>query len=188
MRFKDLRNFLWVIALFLGVPSYGYVNSNPADSANDKNINWYNKDPETSQVYGIGTNKAYQEILKGKSSQTVIVAVIDSGIDVNHEDLKANIWINEKEIAGNGKDDDGNGYVDDIHGWNFLGNEAGENISFERLEITRNYAKYRGQFEGKTANEIPADQQKTFQKYLKIEKKYKSDYQEAQEELQAIKQ
>src|SRR5207253_1856128 len=57
-------------------------------------------------------------------SRNIVVAVIDEGIDINHQDLQANIWTNPGEIPGNGIDDDGNGYVDDIHGYDFVHNDA----------------------------------------------------------------
>ena len=71
--------------------------------------------------------KAY-DFVKSKNlkSNTVIVAVIDSGIDTTHEDLRSVLWKNPKEIPGNGIDDDKNGYVDDIYGWNFLGGRDGK--------------------------------------------------------------
>jgi subtilisin family serine protease len=94
-------------------------------------LNWYNgKGP------GMETEAAYK-LLKKRKSSTVIVAVIDSGIDIEHEDLNGKIWNNEDEIPGNGVDDDKNGYVDDIHGWNFLGNAKGENQDAANLEKTR---------------------------------------------------
>ena len=98
----------------------------------DKDVlNWYNgKRP------GMETEKAYK-MVKKKESQTVVVAIIDSGIDIEHEDLKDKIWVNADEIPGNGVDDDKNGYIDDIHGWNFLGNSNGENANDIRLEKTR---------------------------------------------------
>ena len=83
-------------------------------------------------VPGMSVDKAYAELLKGKKGQKVIVGIVDSGVDINHEDLKSVIWTNPKEIAGNKIDDDKNGYVDDIHGWNFLGNAV-----HEQLEMTR---------------------------------------------------
>ncbi len=67
----------------------------------------------------------------------MVVAIIDGGIDTTHVDLKANLWINPKEVAGNGKDDDGNGYVDDTRGWNFLGGSNGQNVDWDTLELTR---------------------------------------------------
>ncbi len=69
----------------------------------------------------MSVDRAYNELLKSKKGIKVIVGVIDSGLDIDHEDLKGQIWKNTKEIAGNKKDDDKNGYIDDINGWNFLG-------------------------------------------------------------------
>ncbi|AXT18640.1 peptidase S8 [Flavobacteriaceae bacterium AU392] len=93
---------------------------------------WGHLDLEKDTIPGMSVNKAYTEIIKGKKGTTTIVAVIDSGIDIDHEDLDDVIWVNKKEIPGNKKDDDNNGYIDDVHGWNFLGD--GYN---EQLEITR---------------------------------------------------
>ena len=87
--------------------------------------NWYNLDLKTDGVFGISMEKTYNELLKGKTADKVIVAVIDGGVDNGHEDLKAVIWSNAKEKAGNKKDDDGNGYADDVHGWNFMGSSKG---------------------------------------------------------------
>src|SRR5712675_2105500 len=81
---------------------------------------WFEKDYETDSIGGISLGKAY-ELLKDRISKTVIVAVIDNGVDTEHEDLKNKIWTNTKEIPGNGIDDDHNGYIDDIRGWNFRG-------------------------------------------------------------------
>ena len=86
---------------------------------------WFLRDPETDHLQGVSAERAYSELLKGRPFRTVIVAVIDSGVDADHEDLKGVMWTNEKEIPGNGVDDDKNGYVDDIHGWNFIGGKEG---------------------------------------------------------------
>lgn len=93
---------------------------------------WSHLDLVKDTVPGMSVDKAYAELLKGKKGQKVVVGIVDSGVDINHEDLKAVIWTNPKEIAGNNIDDDKNGYVDDIHGWNFLGNAV-----HEQLELTR---------------------------------------------------
>ncbi|MGK0236323.1 MAG: cell wall-associated protease, partial [Psychroserpens sp.] len=82
---------------------------------------WGAADLVTDTIPGMSVDKAYNEILNTRKGTNVIVAVIDSGIDIEHEDLKNVIWVNKNEIPNNGKDDDKNGYVDDIHGWNFLG-------------------------------------------------------------------
>ena len=97
---------------------------------------WSHMDLQTDSIPGMSIAKAYQ-FLEGKQGTTVIVAIADSGVDVEHEDLKEVAWTNPKEIAGNNKDDDNNGYVDDINGWNFLGNKAGKIVNADQLEITR---------------------------------------------------
>ena len=93
---------------------------------------WSHLDLVKDTVPGMSVDKAYAELLKGKKGTKVIVGIVDSGVDINHEDLKSVIWTNPKEIAGNKIDDDKNGYVDDIHGWNFLGDAV-----HEQLEMTR---------------------------------------------------
>ncbi len=123
-------------------------------------LNWYNKEDQ-----GMYTEKAYS-YLKKKKSQTVIVGVIDSGVDIEHEDLKGQIWMNEGEIPNNGIDDDNNGYIDDIHGWNFLGNAKGEHVNEARLEKTRILALLSEKYDGIDPNSI--DQDEEFQLYLKV--------------------
>ena len=109
---------------------------------------WHLQDPATTGAWGISLDKAY-EFVKGKKSKTVIVAVLDGGIDTAQEDLKEVLWRNTKEIAGNGKDDDKNGYVDDINGWNFLGGKDGKSVTKTSLERDRVYYAYRSKYEGK---------------------------------------
>ncbi len=93
---------------------------------------WGHLDLVKDTIPGMSVDRVYSEILSGKKGKTIIVAVIDSGIDINHEDLDGVVWTNTKEVPGNGKDDDKNGYIDDIHGWNFLGDAY-----HEQLEMTR---------------------------------------------------
>ncbi len=100
---------------------------------------WQLEDYRSDSVFGAGMNKAYNELLKGKKASPVIVAIIDAGLDTAHEDLVGHIWTNTAEIPGNGIDDDHNGYVDDIHGWNFLGGKDGKNITIESYESYREY-------------------------------------------------
>ena len=100
-------------------------------------FNWYNLDLENDGIRGMSTEKAYKELLKGRESKTVIVGVIDSGIDIKHEDLKDVIWKNTKEIENNGIDDDKNGFIDDVFGWDFIGASNGTDINQEQLESVR---------------------------------------------------
>jgi subtilisin family serine protease len=111
---------------------------------------WHMLDQASGGYYGLSVDKAY-EFVKAKKlkSKTVIVAVIDSGIDTTHEDLKPVLWKNPREIAGNGIDDDKNGYVDDIYGWNFLGGRDGKNVEQDSYEAARVYHKYKAKYDGK---------------------------------------
>lgn len=114
---------------------------------------WYQMDIAKDSFYGISLNKAY-DFLKtaNKKAQPVIVAVLDSGIDTTHEDLKSILWRNPKEIPGNGIDDDRNGYIDDVYGWNFLGNKDGRNIKKASDERSRVYHRWKNQFSDKVLN------------------------------------
>lgn len=95
--------------------------------------NWGHLDLQKDTIPGMAADRAYTEIIKGKKGKTVIVAIIDSGVDIDHEDLKNVLWTNKKEKPNNGIDDDNNGYVDDIHGWNFLGDAYNEQLEYVRL-------------------------------------------------------
>ncbi|MGB0882214.1 MAG: S8 family peptidase [Vicingaceae bacterium] len=125
------------IAAALSIPvCFGQASS--VEELKDANINWQNKDLKTDATAGVSVRKAYLDFLKDKKAKkTVVVAVIDSGVDIEHEDLNGKIWTNKKEIPGNRIDDDKNGYVDDINGWSFLGHSSGKNINEENLEFTR---------------------------------------------------
>ncbi|MEO7961512.1 MAG: S8 family peptidase [Ginsengibacter sp.] len=106
---------------------------------------WHELDRTETGYYGISLDKAYQ-FLKNKPSKTVVVAVIDSGIDTTQEDLKAVLWQNPGEIPGNGIDDDKNGYIDDVHGWNFIGGKDGRNVKQDSYEGARVYWKLKEKF------------------------------------------
>ena len=109
-----------------------------AELTENEKHNWGHLDLVKDTIPGMSVDKAYAEIIKGKKGQKIIVAVIDSGIDINHEDLDGVIWTNKKEIAGNGIDDDKNGYVDDMHGWNFLGKAYDEQLEMTRIVANGN--------------------------------------------------
>lgn len=115
---------------------------------------WHLMDKTTSGYYGISTDKAYEFVKTKKlKSKQVIVAVIDSGIDTLHEDLKPVLWKNPKEIPGNGIDDDKNGYVDDVYGWNFLGGRDGQNVEQDSYEAARVYHNFKSKYDGKEIDE-----------------------------------
>ncbi len=108
---------------------------------------WHMLDYQTDGFYGISIEKAYQTILKDrKPKQVIVVAVIDSGVDTTHEDLKPVLWRNPGEIPGNNIDDDKNGYVDDIYGWNFLGGKDGRNVTKDSYEAARVYYRYKKKY------------------------------------------
>lgn len=131
-------------------------------------------DKEKSGFYGVSIDKAY-DFAKSKNlkSKTVIVAVIDSGIDTLHEDLKPILWVNKKEIPNNNIDDDKNGYADDVHGWNFIGGKDGRNVKENSLEVNRVYHMYKSKYEGKTINEneLNAADLEEYTMWKKAEKK-----------------
>lgn len=109
--------------------------------------NWHALDPSADKVLGISLQKAYDYLVsKNKKATPIIVAVLDSGIDTTHEDLKNILWTNPKEIPGNGIDDDKNGYIDDVHGWNFLGGKNGQSVKRAPDERSRIYHKYKSKF------------------------------------------
>src|SRR6266567_2493554 len=132
---------------FLSLPAFILFAFTASAQINTKK--WYQQDPSTDSVDGISLNKTYQ-FLKGKKSTPVIVAVIDSGVDTTHEDLKPILWHNPGEIPGNGIDDDKNGYVDDVYGWNFIGGRDGKNVKEDSYEAARVYHQYKSKFENVT--------------------------------------
>jgi subtilisin family serine protease len=133
---------------------------------------WHHLDPKTDSVMGISTERAYRELLKGRKATPVIVAVIDDGIDAPHEDLKAVMWTNPNEVAGNDKDDDHNGYVDDARGWNFIGGKDGRNIEFDQKEETRLVAKLGPRYVTTNRASLPVAQQSEYDLYRRAKAQY----------------
>jgi subtilisin family serine protease len=129
-----------IITVFFSILIIGntFGQTNNIDDFDVNTIDWYNKDLSQDIIMGTSVDKAYSEILKDLiPKKTVVVAVIDGGVDIYHKDLEGKIWVNTDEIPDNKIDDDNNGYIDDVNGWNFLGNDSGEIIYYENLEYTR---------------------------------------------------
>lgn len=143
---------------------------------------WSHLDAAKDTIPGMSVDKAYKDFIKGKKGIPIIVAVVDSGLDIDHEDLKGKIWTNTKEIPGNNKDDDGNGYIDDVHGWNFLGEATNEQLEMTRIvkkgPNTANYVQAKADLDAKLAQmnqqkpqvDMFANADKDIRTYLKKEK------------------
>lgn len=159
---KILVPFIWVICSVVTAQA-------PQD--------WFHKSYTTSGFPGINDEGAYN-LLKGRPSTTVIVAVIDGGVDPEHEDLKNVIWTNPREIPGNNIDDDNNGYVDDIHGWNFIGGKDGRNVEYDTYELTRQL---------KVLQAKAATDKKYQKQYEQFRKIYDEKYQESSGLLGTLK-
>ena len=144
--------------------------------------NWFNLDAADADVQGVSTEKLYNTLIKGRKGETVIVAVIDSGVDAEHEDLKDVMWVNPGEIPGNGIDDDKNGYIDDVNGWNFIGGKNG-NIDKDNLEITRLYRKYHKKYKDVNVGSLSAKEKVIYADYKRMEKTVEEKRKSASEQL-----
>ena len=170
-----------IILLFL---SLGMIPAFPQsrgvttiDSLDAKYLNWYNRSPSLDKIQGAATDQAYRELLKDKSPRKkVVVAVIDGGVDIYHPELQGKIWTNKNEIAGNGLDDDNNGYVDDIYGWNFIGNSAGEHLLYENMEFVRIFKKLSPRFSDvKDDKGLPDEDKQLYAVYVRCKTKYEEE-------------
>jgi subtilisin family serine protease len=139
---------------------------------------WHLLDKDKDGFYGVSVNKAYEFARQKKlKSKTVLVAVIDSGVDTLHEDLKSILWVNPKEIPGNGIDDDHNGYVDDIHGWNFIGGKDGRDVKDDSQEEARVYYAFKEKFDvpGLDTATLSADDKDYYHMWIKARKTVLAD-------------
>ena len=167
-----------LLSLFLA-PSFAF-QAEQDQQAQDTTVakpiptDWYLKDPETDSVQGVSAERVYSTLLKGKPSRTVVVAVIDSGVDIEHEDLKDNLWVNEDEMPGNGQDDDKNGYVDDIHGWNFIGGKE-KNVDADTYEVTREYARLKPKYENIEEKDVNKKNRAEYEYWKEVKAKYDRD-------------
>src|SRR5690606_13119952 len=168
------RNFFYTfIVTVLPLFSLGQAKEKPP-------ANWFNLDYERDGVMGISTEKAYELLLKGKKSTPVVVAVIDGGVDVNHEDLKDVMWVNVQDSAATGSDADGNGYINDKYGWNFIGNANGENVHYDNLEVTRLVRELEPRYVSVLpSTALDGEERREFAEYQKMVTYYANKTQEA---------
>jgi len=148
---------------------------------------WHHMDLAQDSVPGISSNKAYAEILKDRKSTPVIVAVIDGGVDYMHEDLKDIMWHNPGEEPGDGIDNDNNGYIDDVYGWNFIGGKDGRNVDADNLEVTRLYRKYDYKYKNANPAKLNKKQKKEYELYLKTKEIVEKEKKSAAEKLDNFK-
>lgn len=167
----------WLLSILLGcVPFTMFAQGTSVKTELPKG--WHLLDKAQDGFYGISVNKAYEFVKQKKlKSKTVLVAVIDSGVDTTHEDLKAILWTNPKEIPGNGIDDDHNGYVDDIHGWNFIGGKDGTNVKDDSQEEARVYYAFKEKFEaqGLDTAALSADDKDNYRMWVKARRTVMGD-------------
>ena len=149
------------------IPNLQNVKAKTTELTEDELEVWGSKDLLKDTIPGMSVDRAYQEIIKDYKGESVIVAVLDSGIDIEHEDFEGVIWTNIDEIPENGIDDDKNGFVDDIHGWNFLGDVVEEN-----LEYTRIVRDFQDKFEGKSESDIAEENLENFKLYKSAKAEY----------------
>jgi cell wall-associated protease len=147
--------------------------------------NWHTMDLKADGFYGISLNSAYQ-FVKGKKSKTVLIATIDSGIDTAQKDLKGILWVNTKEIPGNGIDDDHNGYVDDVHGWNFLGGPGGKCDYTETTEEVREYNRLKTKYANVTT--ATTGNEKEYAYWLNVKATYDETIAKSSAELPQVQQ
>jgi cell wall-associated protease len=171
---KSLSTGAMVLSLFL--------------SAGAQKINWQNMDLQKDSVFGISTEKAYAELLQHKKAHPVLVAVIDGGVDTAHEDLRLVLWHNPKEIPGNGIDDDNDGYVDDVYGWDYIGGKKAD-VNQDNLEVTR-LVREQGPFYDSLGklDSVPEKYKAGYLAYEKMKTDYEHQVSEAEHPVTVIRQ
>ncbi len=155
----------------LASPGLSLLGSAQSLNPTAKFNQWSFKDPATDSVPGISLAKAYQ-LLKGRKSVPVTVGVVDSGMDLTHEDLRDVVWKNPKEIANNNLDDDKNGYVDDVQGWNFMGAKDGTTYEADLDEVSQITTDWRAKFDNADPATLSATEKKQYDTYLKAKAQY----------------
>jgi len=176
-KMKLINIFFFFLLLLAGCKSSKEIH-NPTLTISKNNLlpaslkNWYQKDYINDTIPGISLEKWYQLNREKPKSNVIIVAVIDTQIDINHEDLQGQLWINHKEIPNNGIDDDQNGYIDDINGWNFIGTKSGGYVVWNRYEYVRIIQKWGPLFKDKKESQIDSKDIYKYREYHRALKKY----------------
>ncbi|MGL6021550.1 MAG: S8 family serine peptidase [Chitinophagaceae bacterium] len=142
-----MKKKLFLVIILILIVNFLYAQTITIETLASLKSKWFLLDKKDDNIPGMSVEKAYHFIQeKGFKATPIIVAILDVGVDTNHQDLRDKFWNNNKEIA-NLKDDDGNGFIDDIHGWNFLGNRDGENVIKTSSEEYRRYKKIKIKFQ-----------------------------------------
>jgi subtilisin family serine protease len=187
---SQLVKAAFVAITLIGFGTISQAQQEPTPKPADVPKGWHLLDKSKDGFYGISMPEAY-EFVKNRNlkSKTVVVAVIDSGVDTLHEDLKNVLWVNAKEIPGNGIDDDGNGYVDDVYGWNFLGNKDGQNVNQDSPESARVYYSLKDKYDGKTIDtaSLKGDELYQYQMWLKAKAAIEGPAEEPDMDLSVIR-
>ena len=177
-----MKFFVLIFLVFLFSCSTSTVIKNQAMAPKpllDSVMYWHHKDYELDKIPGISLERFYAENTQKPKQKTIIVATIDTQIDKNHSELKNAIWTNPNELPDNGIDDDHNGYIDDIHGWNFLGNKGGGYVVWANYEYVRIIRKYDPIFKNKNLDEVNENQKNEFLEYKRAIDVYKKNYEQS---------
>ncbi|CAA9198934.1 S8 family serine peptidase [Flavobacterium collinsii] len=170
--------FLGLLLFLIGCKSQqdlsaSAINSIKTELTSSEFKGWYQKDYASDGVPGISLDKWYNQNKK-KQKSPIIIAVIDTQIDINHEDLKGQLWRNVKEIPNNNLDDDHNGYIDDVNGWSFTGTKNGGYVVWNNYEYVRIIREWGPMFHNKVENEISSKDLPNYKEYLRARKKFES--------------
>jgi subtilisin family serine protease len=148
-------------------------------------VYWHMEGP-TVEFSGIQAQDAY-DFLKNKKASPIVVAVIDSGSEITHPEIQPNIWINQDEVPNNGIDDDKNGYIDDVHGWSFIGGPNGD-VEHDNLEFTRIYKELKSKFDGRQASSITESEKSEYDRYKRFVDDYNARLKNARDEQAGFEQ
>ena len=163
--------------------------SAPAPAPSAAPQDWFHLDRVPRSGPGLDTRAAYRSVLNGRAPRdTVRVAIIDSGVDIDHEDLAGAAWTNADEVPNNGVDDDNNGYADDVHGWNFIGGPDGQNVNQDTYELTRIFVDLRERFRGVDSAAVAPEDRTQYRRYQEIKRTFREKRQQAQKRLRRVKQ